>query len=127
MFKNRVIKPKKTFKSKPKNFIKCHYCKKDGHMTKDCYHYKNSINDKNKENRQAQLATSQHGFSFMLKSVKPNTSVMDKLGFILDFEASDHLINDESLYADSMELEHPLKIAVAKQGEFIAWYCTVAQ
>jgi len=34
-------------------------------------------------------------------------------GFILDSGASDHLINDEPLYIDSVELAPPLKIAVA--------------
>nr|AAL90400.1 RH25742p [Drosophila melanogaster] len=44
---------------------------------------------------------------------------MDNCGFVLDSGASDHLINDESLYTDSVEVVPPLKIAVAKQGKFI--------
>lgn len=54
----------------------------------------------------------------MVKEVQENPAV-DNCGFILDSGASDHLINDESLYIDSVELVPPLKIAVAKQGEYI--------
>ncbi|KAH8413841.1 hypothetical protein KR222_009127 [Zaprionus bogoriensis] len=54
----------------------------------------------------------------MVKEVQESSAV-DKCGFILDSGASDHLINDESLYTDSVELVPPLKIAVAKQGEYI--------
>jgi len=77
------------------------------------------LNDNNnKENRQAQVATSQHGLAFMLKTYQINSNT-DKFGFILDSGATDHLINDESLFVDSVELEYPLKIAVAKQGTYI--------
>jgi len=54
----------------------------------------------------------------MVKEVQENHAV-DKCGYILDSGASDHLINDVSLYIDSVELVPPLKIAVAKQGEYI--------
>jgi len=77
----------------------------------------NCHTDHAKAASQAKTTTSQ-GIAFMVKEVQENPAV-DKCGFILDSGASDHLINDESLYIDSVELVPPLKSAVAKQGEYI--------
>lgn len=114
-FKKRLNNQQNTFKRKQNNRIKCHHCGKEGHIKKDCYSYKRSLNNNNNKenNNQAQSATSA-GFAFMVRDVKDTSC-----GFVLDSGASDHLINDESLYADCMELTPPVKIAVAKQGQFI--------
>lgn len=41
------------------------------------------------------------------------------MNFILDSGATDQLIYDEMLFIDHIDLKSPIKIAVAKQGEFI--------
>lgn len=120
-FRNRPFKHKQPFKGKSKINVNCHHCGKEGHIKKDCFYYKRTKkNNKEKGEKQAHTATTtQHGFAFMLNAGNTKYSMTDKVGFILDSGATDHLINDESLFADSEQLEHPLKIAVAKQGEFI--------
>ena len=39
--------------------------------------------------------------------------------FLLDSGAKDHIINDESLLADFVELRPSIKLSVAKKGNFI--------
>jgi len=100
------------------NNIKCHHCGKLGHMKKDCYGYKKQINNEN--NKQVHSATTKPGFAFMLKSVHQNNNNLNvNLNLILESGATNHLINDESLFADYADLETPIKIVVAKHGEYI--------
>jgi len=87
-------------------------------MKKDCYGRKKQINNEN--NKQVHTATTKPGFAFMLKSVNQyNNNLNLNLNFILDSGATDHLINNESLFVDYADLETPIKIAVAKRGEYI--------
>jgi len=53
----------------------------------------------------------------MLKKVN-NSIIRNNYGLILESGAKDHLINVQSLFADSVELEPQIIIAVAKQ-----WHC----
>lgn len=41
------------------------------------------------------------------------------MNFILDSGATDQLIYDEMQFIEHIDLKSPIKIAVAKQGEFI--------
>lgn len=97
--------------------MKCHHCGKEGHLKKNCYHFnrinKNKADNNKKENNnkdknQAQLATSTPGFAFMMKKIINNNKTNDERGFILDSGATDHLINDESLFVDYVVLEQPI-------------------
>jgi len=121
-FKNSNSGIRKPFKGKGKFNIQCHHCGKEGHIKKDCNAIKIIINDKNKENnKQAQIASAQPGFAFMLNRFDKNKSKSDNenVKFILDSGATDHLVNDEKLFVDYIDLESPIKIDVAKHGEFI--------
>ena len=117
------VKNKTKFKSfkNHKAKVKCHHFEKLGHIKKDCFILKRAQSDKTK---QAQVAISQpgEGFAFMIHtSIVP--SINDSVSFIIDSGASDHMINDMDLFMDYMSLELPIKIAVAKCGEFISATC----
>ena len=51
LFKNRVTKPKKIFKGNSKYKVKCHHCGREGHIKKDCFHYKRILNKKKKKKK----------------------------------------------------------------------------
>lgn len=118
------VKGRSRFKStKPhlKSQIKCHHCGKQGHIKRNCFAYKRISDNRSQENhKQAQMAAvqSDRGFAFMLRR-DPIYSKEGNIYFLLDSGASDHIIKDETLYADCINLDPPVKIAVAKMGQYI--------
>lgn len=115
----RIIKPY----NKTKRAVgdkKCHHCGRKGHFKIDCFHYKKQQQQQihKKENyKTAQAITTQveNGFAFMIKC----QGTIDRTSFLLDSGASDHMINDTSMFTHSIKLDPPLKISVAKSGQYI--------
>lgn len=127
-------KNNRNYSQKKTNYSKCHHCGRRGHMKKDCYYFKrmNQENNSGQDNRtrtvqtveltpQAQASTSDgfSGFAFMTGDYQEEDVLDNKITFILDSGASDHLTNREDLLFDFTVLDPPLKISVAKHGEFI--------
>lgn len=122
---------KNNFKSK-KSFMKCHHCGRKGHMKNECYYFKrmtqwNNTN-RGREERTVQTATmtevpnkiQDSGFTFMIADYQDDPSGKPEISFILDSGASDHIINREDLFSNFTDLNVPLKISVAKHGEFVS-------
>lgn len=118
----------KNFGKKKFNFNerKCHYCKKKGHQIKDCWTYQKKILNKNDNERIVQTINTHDGdnssanFSgYAFVASCKNFENKSPFNFLLDSGASDHLINDDNLYSDFIELRQPVKISVAKSDTFI--------
>ena len=120
---------RRNFKSNRKNSgnIKCYHCGRNNHVIKDCIFYKRSKQYSAERDSTVQtIDTSQpttsysntSGFAFMTGNNQYDKS-SNKIIFLLDSGASDHLINNEELYSSSNELNPPVKISVAKSGTFI--------
>ena len=117
---------KKNFKSKKKNFgnLKCHHCGRKKYLIKNCIFYKksqqyaagrNKTVQKSETNQSTTLYSDTSNFAFMAGNYQhDNTS--NKMIFLLDSGASDHLINDDAFYSSSIILSPPIKISVAKNG-----------
>lgn len=116
------------FKNNKKNSdVKCHHCGRKGHVKKNCYHYKRTLNYQNfNRNRTVQnVELSQPmtsndnttGFAFMAGDFKSQDD--NKITFLLDSGASDHLVNRDDLFDDFVQLQTPVKISVAKTGAYI--------
>lgn len=119
----------KNFKSKKKTFMKCHHCGRKGHMKNDCYYYKRNNKPNNADRTrtvqavkltQASDSNEFSGFAFMTADYQEQYLDKNKITFILDSGASDHIINREDLFTSSTDLNTPLKISIAKTGAFIS-------
>lgn len=121
--------------------VKCHYCRKPGHIKKDCFKLKNKRNNGNNNNGnnnyhgnnndrrdgsgssgQAQNALVQipttvesSGFSFMAGDYPSEDATSGKVAFILDSGASHHLINRSDLACHFTPLDTPFLIQTAKR------------
>jgi len=118
-------KNRKTFRSnkfKSNSNMNCYFCGKKGHFQKDCFKFKKLRPSNNKENEKQVQAASvipQQGIAFMIRRVISHSAISGGVSFILDSGASDHIINNKSLYADHIDVESPIGIAVAKCGEYV--------
>lgn len=124
-YKNKAMH-KKQFKNKFKSKPKCFHCGKPGHLKRDCFLLKRQVGNQNfasdisGQEKQAQIATtnSERGFAFMIRKENINKN-MGLIEFILDSGASDHLINDMSLFSEHENLQNHIAIEIAKRGEYI--------
>ena len=119
----------KNFKSKKKNFgnLKCHHCGRKNYLIKDCIFYQRNqqyIAERNRtrpkiETNQAITSYSDtSNFAFMAGNHQHDNN-SNRIIFLLDSGASDHLINSDAFYSSSIILNPPIKISVAKNGTFI--------
>lgn len=115
-------------KKRKSQYIKCHYCGRKGHIKNDCYYYKNSNQQKSTERTRTVQAVEINqpsnennfsGFAFMMGEYQADDHG-NKITFLLDSGASDHIINREDLFINHINLLTPLKISIAKNGEFIS-------
>ena len=118
-------KPRKQFRNyNNQQTTKCHQCGRSGHKIKDCYYYKKNrkYNEERKRTVQTVHMTEQShnnasGFAFMAGDYQLEAG--EKVIFLLDSGASDHLINQEDLFSSFTTLQPPLNISVAKNGAYI--------
>ncbi|GBP59571.1 Copia protein [Eumeta japonica] len=106
--------------------IKCHYCGRKGHIKNDCYYYKGreqqgKYNSRKRMIQTVQISEPTHstdfsGFAFMAGGLSENNEISNKISFILDSGASDHIINREDLTHNFTDLDKPLMISIAKNG-----------
>lgn len=110
--------------NKKANSPKCHHCGRPGHFKRDCFFHKKA-QEYNQSQRQRTVQTVQlnppenQSFAFMLGSHHYYKENKDKITFILDSGASDHIINRADLSANFSSLVTPIKISVAKNGQYV--------
>lgn len=111
-----------------RKFVKCHHCGRKGHIKNDCYYFKRAHQQKNTERPRTVQAVEINepstsndfsGFAFMMGDYQADDDG-NKITFLLDSGASDHIINREDLFISYTDLPTPLKISIAKNGEFIS-------
>lgn len=117
------------FKPNKQQFIgKCHQCGRKGHKIRECYYYKRRqqyrAEQQNKNQNlhsvqtiQATTSDNVSGFAFMTGNYQFLRN--EKLSFILDSGASDHVVNEEKVFSSIQVLDPPIRISIAKNGEFI--------
>lgn len=114
------------------NIAKCYHCGRKGHVKNDCYYFKRLNQPKstdrlrtvqavdiNQPSASAQSSADFSGFAFMTGEYNVDAAER-KITFLLDSGASDHIINREDLFINSVDLSIPIKISIAKQGHFIS-------
>lgn len=118
--------PQRTNNNKAKrkfHFIKCHHCGRKGHLKNDCYYFKRN-SDRNRTvqavviSKPTTVPEDVPRFAFMAGEYGQSIH-RDKITFLLDSGASDHIINRAEFFTDYINLLIPIKISVAKVGEFI--------
>lgn len=119
--------------SKSLQFLKCHHCGRKGHKKSDCYYFKRmNLQKRNFGNndrtrtvqaveiyQQPSTSNDFSGFAFMTGDYQEEEQG-NNIRFLLDSGAADHIINREDLFIDHTDLSTPLKISIAKTGEFIS-------
>lgn len=129
--KNKKWKTKEKFvpRNKPifknKQVKKCFHCGRSNHIKRDCYYYKQSLkvipqqNNPIKCNQEASASIAVEPFAFMMRNENPNNEKDTSWKFVLDSGATEHIINDLSLFTECEQLEEPIRITVAKKGTVI--------
>lgn len=132
-FKKPYYKNQKEYTNKYKkggqynktNFKKCEHCGRRNHEKKDCFYYKKScetVNDQQRTIQSVQMHTDSGSFAFMNSVgtlINNMSSDPTKLTFLLDSGATDHLVHQLNVFTTIEDLDVPLKITIAKKGEFI--------
>ncbi|CAK9816176.1 Copia protein [Anthophora plagiata] len=110
--------------------IKCHQCGRKGHMKRECYFFKRSLQyaEKKKATAQATQVMAEvemenpgettTSFAFMTGEYQQKGKD-NKLNFLLDSGASEHITNRENVFSSFEEIKPPMKISIAKEGAFI--------
>ncbi|CAB3253510.1 unnamed protein product [Arctia plantaginis] len=122
--------PHKNYNHKAKrkiHFLKCHHCGRKGHVKNDCFYFKrvnkSKVSDRSRTVQSVVMtepttADEQPRFAFM--AGKNEKSIHnDRITFLLDSRVSDHIINRDDFFINYTILLIPIKISVAKVGEFI--------
>lgn len=119
--------PANSFNQKDKmkkrsHIIKCHHCGRKGHVKNECYFYKNMNQQKPYKNENTTrtiqaIETSQpsssnefSGFAFMTGEYQADDRG-NKIAFLLDSGASDHIINREDRFIDHIDEDEGVCIA----------------
>ncbi|CAB3252695.1 unnamed protein product [Arctia plantaginis] len=122
--------PHKNYNHKAKrkiHFLKCHHCGRKGHVKNDCFYFKrvnkSKVSDRSRTVQSVVMtepttADEQPRFAFMAGKNEKNIH-NDRITFLLDSGASDHIINRDDFFINYTILLIPIKISVAKVGEFI--------
>lgn len=103
----RKLPKKKTFK--------CFGCQKEGHKLAECPENKKT---ERKYSGKAQVAErDDDGVMFLTSDKLP--SKQSKIQWFIDSGATEHICNDERLFSKLVPLVQPMRIAVAKSGEWV--------
>lgn len=107
------------------NTRKCYHCGRRNQDKQHCFYYKRNLRISDERPRTIQIIQLEdNNESFAIVSETENysntsTNFSNKLTFLLDSGATDHLVNRLDVFTTSSDLETPLKISVAKKDEVI--------
>ena len=107
------------------NTKKCEQCGRKNHEKKNCFYFKKSLQTPEERQRtiqNVQIDGESGSFAFMTGAgtmMDGEINSTNKLQFILDSGATDHLVNQLEMFTTMTELEVALKINIAKNNEAI--------
>ena len=104
---------------------KCDHCGRRNHEKKDCYYYNKmkAAEERSRTLQTVQTHDNNEYFAFMNvaeNSLISETGASEKVRFILDSGATDHIVNRLDVFTTVENLAIPLQISIAKKGEKIA-------
>jgi len=114
-----VYKGKPSFNTNFKSC--CFYCGHQGHKKAQCKNFlskKQASQAQNEKSNNEQPGCSRGPISFVACSANAVDKNVWQMWY-LDSDASDHLINDESLLSNLRDLSQPIPICVAKSGTVV--------
>ncbi len=111
--------------------MRCFKCGKQGHLKKDCWFNKSASKNSGKSFGKASGSNSgvndesSSGHKKREKFISERKDAMitevqkRRMPFVLDSRASDHMVCDEDLLDEKRNLEEPIKVSIAKEGDHI--------
>jgi hypothetical protein len=127
--------PRKSQTQDKVNTMRCFKCGKQGHLRKDCWFNKSASKDfgkncgkgsgKGSGSNSGGNDESSSGHKKREKFVSERKDAMitevqkRRMPFVLDSGASDHMVCDEDLLGEKRNLEEPIKVSIAKEGDHI--------
>uniref|UniRef100_A0A6V7JQH5 Retrovirus-related Pol polyprotein from transposon TNT 1-94-like beta-barrel domain-containing protein n=1 Tax=Bracon brevicornis TaxID=1563983 RepID=A0A6V7JQH5_9HYME len=109
-------------KNNGNNKMKCDFCGRRNHTKKNCFFYyrtKHSEEQRGKSAQSMQVQEEKENFAFMSWTGAPVLNNNDKLTFVLDSGATDHIVTQLNNFTTVKDLNVPVKISIAKRGETI--------
>jgi len=94
--------------SSDKKKLTCFYCKKKGHIKKDCYKLKND----NKNNKVYKCETNESESAVMIVNHALNVAGSKKTDWIVDSGATSHMSNDLNKFVDYKYLDNSIKVSL---------------
>ena len=106
------------------NGAPCEHCGRKNHNINDCFYFKkNQSNDRERTIQTIQTIDQESEHIAFMTSVHGTVTIPHdaaEIKFILDSGATDHIVNDMSVFTSFKALDKPITISVAKMGETIA-------
>lgn len=117
--------------------LTCHFCKKVGHIKRECYGYKNELKRKEKEakhnksrpkankavvkQRHSSSSSEDECVGLVVRHALSSTETSVKTSqWIIDSGATSHMCNDRELFVDYQSLEQPVDVALGDEHKIQA-------
>jgi hypothetical protein len=102
-------------KHKPKKHVTCNYCKKPGHIAKDCYKQKqqhHKAHDAKQANETSTNTNSSNNFNAFITGNNTSSRNSMDMPWIIDFGASRHMTPQKHLFIEFTEFSDPEKVGL---------------
>ena len=102
------------------NKIKCHYCKKKGHIARDCYKKKRDDAEKEKGNLANQYKENEYNVTLPETALKLSRDI-DKSDWWIDSGASQHMTHEKSNLLNYEAFKSPIEIKLADDSIVLSY------